>query len=290
MFSGGKDSTASLIWAIKEYGLYNIIAVFCDTEWEHTKTYDYIKYVKKKLNLNLITLHSKIYNGMIDLAAQKGRFPSSQARFCTEELKVKPIIDFILDTVKDHFIAIQGIRADESPNRAKMQKQCTFFKYYFEPYKYDKKGKSKFFTYRKKDVLNFCKNYSNDIIRPFFNCTGSETINYINENNLKPNPLYFEGFKRVGCFPCIMCSHNEVKQIIERYPERIKYLQKIENDLHSSYFKPNFIPKRFCSNIDKNGIKYPSISDISKYITDKHSNLDLFSEPTSCMSFYSICE
>ena len=290
MFSGGKDSTASLIWTIKEYGLKNVTAVFCDTGWEHQKTYDYIKYVEKKLKLNVITLRSKKYKGILDLATQRGRFPSSRVRFCTEELKAKPIIDFILDTVKNHFIAIQGIRADESPKRAKMEKQCTFFKYYFEPYKYDKRGSARYFNYRKKDVSNFCKKYSHDVIRPFFNSTGTETIKYIIDNDLKPNPLYSEGFKRVGCFPCINCSHNEILQIVNRYPERIKYLQKIENELSTSFFGPDIIPKRFCSNIDKNGIKYPSTSDVVKYITNKNSTLDMFSESNSCMSFYAICE
>ena len=42
-FSGGKDSQASLIWAVKKFGTKNIIAVFCDTGWEHPLTYQHIK-------------------------------------------------------------------------------------------------------------------------------------------------------------------------------------------------------------------------------------------------------
>ena len=49
---------------------------------------------------------------MVDLAKRK-RFPSTTARFCTEELKIYPMVDFIL-TLEDHVIVVDGIRADES--------------------------------------------------------------------------------------------------------------------------------------------------------------------------------
>lgn len=80
---------------------------------------------------------------MVGLAKQKKRWPSTRARFCTQELKTKPCIDYVLDNVQDNILMIQGIRAAESPNRAAMSKQCTYFKYYFEPYGYDKAGKPK---------------------------------------------------------------------------------------------------------------------------------------------------
>lgn len=33
-YSGGKDSQACLLWAVNQYGVKNIEAVFCDTGWE----------------------------------------------------------------------------------------------------------------------------------------------------------------------------------------------------------------------------------------------------------------
>ena len=42
-YSGGKDSQASLIWAVNQYGKENVLAVFCDTGWEHSVTYQHIK-------------------------------------------------------------------------------------------------------------------------------------------------------------------------------------------------------------------------------------------------------
>lgn len=133
-FSGGKDSLASLIWAINSFGAKHVTAAFCDTKWEHELTYKHIEDVTQKLGVKLVTLKSRQYNGMLDLVYKKKRFPSTKARFCTEELKQKPMIDFVLSQ-KTNLLIIQGIRNDESESRSKMLENCRFFKYYFEPYK-----------------------------------------------------------------------------------------------------------------------------------------------------------
>ena len=156
-FSGGKDSLASLLW-VRNNLTKDFITVFCDTGWEHPLTYKYIEEVQEQLGLNLITVKSKKFNGMVDLTKKKSRWPSSQRRFCTSELKTIPMIDYILDEVNDDVLIIQGIRAAESAKRAEMSKQCTYFKYYVQPYGKDKNGKDKYHTYRRKDVLAFRRN------------------------------------------------------------------------------------------------------------------------------------
>lgn len=83
-------------------------------------TYEYIHRIADKLHLDLVTLKSKKYAGMVDLARQKHRCPSARARYCTEELKTKPMTDYILDVVQDNTLIIQGIRAAESSARAKV--------------------------------------------------------------------------------------------------------------------------------------------------------------------------
>lgn len=90
-FSGGKDSLASLLW-VRNNLTKDFITVFCDTGWEHPLTYKYIEEVQEQLGLNLITVKSKKFNGMVDLTKKKSRWPSSQRRFCTSELKTIPMI------------------------------------------------------------------------------------------------------------------------------------------------------------------------------------------------------
>ena len=294
-YSGGKDSQACLIWAVKKYKAKNIEAVFCDTGWENSITYKHIIDTCKDLNVKLITVKSKKYNGMIDMAIKKGRFASNQARFCTAELKSIPFIDYILEQ-KEHLFIIQGIRADESHSRSKMQEQCTYFKYYFEPYGYYKngknKGKPKYHKYRKKEVKEFVKKYSSDIIRPIFSWSGLKTINYIRDNNQQPNLLYFLGFKRVGCFPCFMTGMQELYQLILRYPKRFKEIEKFEIDINSSFFKVDYIPKKYRTGIcSRTGKSFTKACDIKKYLKDKNATLDLFEdEKISCSSYYHLCE
>ena len=49
-----------------------------------------------------------------------------------------------------------------------MEKQCTYFKYYTQPYVIGENGKPKYHTYRKEDVLKFRERFSDDLLRPVF--------------------------------------------------------------------------------------------------------------------------
>jgi 3'-phosphoadenosine 5'-phosphosulfate sulfotransferase (PAPS reductase)/FAD synthetase len=297
-FSGGKDSLAALLWTLKESGFNKdkVEAVFCDTGWEHETTYQHINEVVEKLGVKLVTVKSKKYDGFVDLAKKKGRFPSTKARFCTEELKTKPMIDYILDECKDNVIIIQGIRADESRSRALMSKQCTYFRYYYEPYGYDKAGKPKFHTYRKKEVKAFREKYLDDVLRPCFEWTGVETMQYILDAGLKPNPLYYQDAARVGCFPCIMCRKREVKAIIDNHPDYIKRLQDAEAEVGRTFFPPDYISEKYRKRLDEKSGKYiGTVDDVIRYVKDRNLNMDMFEEDDKgedrrCMSFYGICE
>jgi 3'-phosphoadenosine 5'-phosphosulfate sulfotransferase (PAPS reductase)/FAD synthetase len=288
-FSGGKDSLAALLW-IRNNFTKNFVTVFCDTGWENPITYRYIEKVAEKLGLDLVTLRSKKFDGLIDLAKKKSRFPSSQRRFCTSELKSIPTIDYLLDVVKEDFIIIQGIRGAESESRARMLVQCNYFKYYLEPYGKDKNGKDKFHAYRRKEILSFCQTHTTDVWRPVFDWTAQQSIDYILESGLEPNPLYKMGFKRVGCFPCIMSSNPEIYQITERFPERITEIAMYERECKSSFFGPDSIPKKSYKGA------YPLITDVARYVQSEYARGTLFDQvegitPISWMSYYSgLCE
>ena len=135
--SGGKDSQATFLYCIEKYGVENIIAVFCDTKWEHDLTYEHLDYLVKKTGVEFKILSSEVYDGFVDLAIKKKRFPSSTRNFCTVELKVIPMINYVL-SLQENVMIFQGIRKDESNNRSTMTEECRYFKYYFEPYKSNK--------------------------------------------------------------------------------------------------------------------------------------------------------
>ena len=279
-FSGGKDSQAALIHSVHRYGAQRCEAVFCDTGWEHPLTYEHIETACKQLGVKLVTLKGK-YNGMIDLAVNKGRFPSTKARFCTEELKSKPAIDYVISH-SEHLIIIEGIRKNESFSRSKMEPECMYFRYYYEPMANGKKH-----TYRSKDVRTWCKEWNADKIRPVFDWTAQMVIDYILSNGQQPNPLYYQGFKRVGCFPCIMSRHADIKLIVDNHPKESQRLIDAEDKVGTTFFPPDYIPRRFCTNK-----KYPTVSDIEKYLSDKNATMDMFDDggQPGCMSMYGLCE
>lgn len=318
-WSGGKDSQACLLLTAKKYGAANIKAVFCDTGWEHPVTYQHVQDICASIGVELVILRSAYT--FASLAKYKKRFPSTKARFCTEELKVKPMIDYIL-ALNDSCIIIQGIRSGESAARAAMDMECMYFKYYFEPIetnstrlvKYNNqlskakkqsqrskiekkiqkvktrlaKGKEdpKYYTYRKKEVFAYCMKYDASVFRPIKDKTAQEVIDIILDARQKPNPLYYRGYSRVGCFPCIMCRLSEIKLIGKNEPEMRNRLILAEIEVGSSFFPPGYIPRRFC----KSG-KYPMVQEVLDYVEDYQT--DMF-EPEggyACMSlFHGLCE
>lgn len=321
-FSGGKDSQAALLWAIDKFGLKKITAIFCDVKWEAGETYQHIDYVFRKSKVKFKILSSKKYDGMVDLAKKRKRFPSTTARFCTEELKIYPMVDYIL-TLTDHIIVVDGIRADESEKRSKMQPECRYFKYYFEPYqtnsmivenflnlkkepslvqqnKYKKalerlsmgKEDPKFFTYRKKEVFEWCSKYADDLLRPFFHNTAEEVLYYSLNKGYNVNPRYFLGFSRVGCDPCIMEGIEEIALIVKNEPKTVQKVKNAEKEAKSSFFPPDKIPKRYHSKRDKNGKSYPTMEDVERYVKDKNATGDMFEDDPvfKCKSVYNICE
>ena len=238
---------------------------------------------------------SKKYDGFADLCIKKKRVASLKARFCTEELKVKPMIDYIL-SIQDDVTIIQGVRNDESEARRNLKMKDEYFKFYLEPYKYDKQGKPIYHTYRKKEVLAHLDKFTVDVLRPIIKFTATETIEYSICRGVKINPLYFNGMARVGCFPCVSCRKSEIEIIADRFPERIDLIREIEKATGRTFFPPSYIPDRFCdrSEINKKGKKvyYASIDAVVSYVEKNKGMADLYNSTNTkgCISVYNICE
>lgn len=277
-FSGGKDSQAALLFAVEKYGKDNVEAVFCDTGWEHPDTYTHIQQVVDQLQIPLATLKSVRYRDFVDLAQKKHRFPATRTRFCTVELKIKPMIDWILEQ-DDNLIIIQGIRASESQARAAMLPECSYFREYFDN---DAKG-----LYRKKDVIKWCKHHDASVLRPIFAWSAQQVIDYILAHGQQPNPLYKRGFSRVGCFPCIMARKQEIKLISKDEWARQRLIDA-EQTVGHTFFTSGYIPERYCANG-----QYPTIQEVFNYVNRDDAQQELFEndESFSCMSLYhGLCE
>jgi 3'-phosphoadenosine 5'-phosphosulfate sulfotransferase (PAPS reductase)/FAD synthetase len=113
--SGGKDSAATSLY-LRELGIEHV-RVFADTGWEHELTYEYLR---GPLTEALGVIHEvRGERTMDELVTHKGAFPSRVMRFCTTELKIKPLAAFV-KSFGDDVVNVVGIRAAESAARAKM--------------------------------------------------------------------------------------------------------------------------------------------------------------------------
>lgn len=332
-FSGGKDSLSMWIKLKDKIKPDNLMVVFCDTQWEHPMTYEYISEIVKKMGAenHFYYLKNREQLGFKELVKKKSRFPSATARFCTTSLKVEPMIDFILDVVQDNSIIYQGIRHEESESRSKMNEFCTYFKYYFEPYdrndwkleRLNKKKKltlnqkkqkenlekkvsegklePKFFTYRKKEVLEYCKKYNTDVERPVIYLKVNEVLDIILNAGFKPNPLYYLGSGRVGCYPCIYVTKAELWEIIKNDFWKIEEIIQLEKDEKTTFFAPNYIPKRYHTGITTNKkgeqVTFCWMTDVVRYLKDLNNTGNLFAElekdknkSNGCMSAFNYCE
>lgn len=236
--SGGKDSTALLLLAIERQP-ENLSAVFADTGNEHELTYEYVRYLNdhifpirtvkadftrqisgkreyvltkwadKGVPQSVIDRASAalVPTGVpfLDLCIWKGRFPSSRAAFCSEELKRNPIITQVQKPhleAGDDVISWQGVRRDESLRRSFLIE---------DELKSMHKNGAELWNYR-----------------PILDWTAEQCFAMHKKHGVKHNPLYEMGMGRVGCMPCINCRKDELNEISKRFPEVIDRIEQWE--------------------------------------------------------------
>lgn len=275
-FSGGKDSTALVLWAREQFGADGFTAVFCDTGHEAPETYAFIEHVNVALlGGRLVTIRSEKYpNGMRDLVAGRKMMPNSSARFCTSELKVLPFIAWMRQQCYDEATVYQGIRASESVSRAALP------------------------------MRQWSDDFDAWIERPLLTCSIDEVFKMHRECGLKPNPLYQAGAERVGCFPCIMTNKSELRRLSLTRPEVWDRIAALEAALPEGrgFFRADFIPARFhTGRYRKWGADegqevegtYPTWQDVRRYVTladEQQARLFDACSSGGCMSVYNLCE
>lgn len=273
--SGGKDSTALLLWAVHESGYpkNRIMVTFADTGNEAQQTYDYIQMLSDKVH-PVITL--KPDRDFYELAKHKKRFPSTKARFCTTELKLVPSKRHV-DALKAQgksVLMLSGVRAAESEDTAKLPA--------FEPW-----YASGYFE---------CDQY-----RPLLSWKIQDVWAIHERYGIPRNPLYDMGCQRVGCLPCIMSRKKEIANIAQAFPERLDMIRKAEAETgngFSGFFSYTKIPPRYRQTLVtvRGGQMYvASVDDVVAWATndpDLHTEeLDLFDEVApACDTRWGACE
>lgn len=112
LISGGKDSTALALYMRDHYPELDMEYVFCDTQKELPETYEFLTRIEAYLGKNIVRLCADENDRGFDhyLKIYGGFLPSPSMRWCTKNLKIKPLERYIGDEPAKMYI---GLRADE---------------------------------------------------------------------------------------------------------------------------------------------------------------------------------
>lgn len=132
--SGGKDSQTALAETVRvaieqDYPMHRIVVSHqCLGNMEWKGTLDLVKEQARHYGLRVEVSSYRNKSGdtpsLLDYVRQRGKWPSSSARFCTSEFKRAPGGRTITKMAREHsgdVLNVYGFRASESPARAKKQ-------------------------------------------------------------------------------------------------------------------------------------------------------------------------
>jgi len=231
--SGGKDSTACLLLALAEPDT-EVTAVFNDTGWDHPLTYEYLDYLRDRLNIEIHSTMGKDKKDgtkaktLPELIEAHGKFPFGLGRFCTTYLKQYALRDWYKDNLFDGETQYEiwfGMRQQESNQRAKryagIETTDLFDIGDLFPSRWNKKLRATL-----------------QVRLPIVDWSTEATFEHLIKSELAYNPLYDEGTNdRVGCYPCMLAG-KKVQQKMLATPfgqERLAQIKVLEEKIGQKY-------------------------------------------------------
>ncbi len=220
-YSGGKDSDV-LVHLFRRAGV-RFCVVHNHTTLDMPETVYYIR--RKFREWEGQGIPCKIYYPTINfwsLCLQKKMLPLRQVRFCCAELKERNDISELQFALRSF-----GVRKAESVNRSLHRDSIETRN------REDYKDIQLFHFDNTEDVKQTGACYTNNYfyVNPIAYWSTAYLWDYIDGERLETNPLYKEGFNRVGCMCCPMASACERKRELARYPKYEKRFIRLADDI-----------------------------------------------------------
>lgn len=212
-YSGGKDSTATLLWALDNLPRDRLRMVFCDTGAEWPETYDYLSYIEQRTHTVIERIGNedrplppdsskfRIWSSaptLFEMIRRRGKWPSGRVRYCTKYLKMWPLR---LCSAPSS-VLLFGERRAESKRRASLEKW---------------------------DV-NGAGFHKSPIFRPILNWSERKVWDYLRSHRILPNPIYNHA-TRCGCWCCIMASKTQILNFCKLHPEIAQEAADLEREI-----------------------------------------------------------
>lgn len=207
LWSTGKDSTAA-VWLCKKafFGQLPFPVIHIDTSYKFPEIYEFRDKVAKEWNLNLVVSRN-------EEAIKNKMSPKKGALDCCTALKTEALKDIIKEREFDALI--MAIRRDEHGIRAKERQ--------FSPrdddfhWNYTDQAAELWDLYVKPS-----EDFSHMRIHPILNWTEFNVWEYMKQEKLPVNPLYYakdgKRYRSLGCMPCtvpIESTASNIDEIVE---------------------------------------------------------------------------
>jgi 3'-phosphoadenosine 5'-phosphosulfate sulfotransferase (PAPS reductase)/FAD synthetase len=212
--SGGKDSAAAGLYLREQ--CIPFVPVFNDTGWEHPSLYEHLDYlagifgpitvlrsqiqIPEAYRTEVEAIESRLgrESPMVRWCVHKAMFPSRMRRWCTQELKARPFIQWAR-AHPDELVNVLGIRHDESAARAKWPEWA-----------------------QHPEVPSV------EVWAPIIAWRVQDVVDIHARHGVTPCRLYLEGARRVGCWPCIQSNREELR-LLSRDDVRVAILRDVES-------------------------------------------------------------
>ena len=223
--SGGKDSVSCLLLAL-EQSEREVIPVFYETGWDHPILYDYLRYLETTLGVKIQKTVFEEAPSLPELIRKYKRFPFGNGRFCTSTYKNTAFLRW-LKTVEGNIEIWLGIRENESVNRQKKYGHLVDE----TVYETDEIFPGLYPNYLKSRVkLKF----------PILYWEAWNCFDFLDKKSIQRNPLYDQGFERVGCFPCMLAGRKTQEKVFrtEFGKKQFQIIRELEKELGEAYCYP----------------------------------------------------
>lgn len=216
-YSAGKDSEAMLAMLCERYPDVQKYVVHADTGFEHVKPFTAQEWGQERvkrygLPLNVCRNPNKTYLEMVERRHETRpdvpSWPSSSTRQCTSDLKRGPIQTWIRNHVKEkHIINCMGMRAEESPARAKLPR------------------------FKKNVALSKAGRLVYDW-HPILNWTTSDVLTYLSDRAIPIHPIYvWSGgyLTRFSCRVCIFMTDSDIRAVYKHDRDAFNLVSALED-------------------------------------------------------------
>jgi len=222
-YSGGKDSTATLLWALENLPRERLRVMFCDTGAEWPETYDYLSYIERETHLAIERISNegeslppdsskfRIWSSaptLLEMVRRHGKWPSGKIRYCTKYLKMYPLRLH----APSNSVLLFGERRAESKHRASLEK-------------WD---------------INGAGFHKSPIFRPILDWSERKVWDYLRSHHILPNPVYNHA-TRCGCWCCIMAPKIQVLNFCRLHPEIAQEAAGLEQEIEHTWRKDQSI-------------------------------------------------